>query len=308
MAWLLLSTFVFLNYSVKSGYNLIQASKDQANTADNSGFWRQLWNLKIPNKIKKKLWRASTNCLPTKDMLLCKCISVNPKCSVCNSDDESVIHSLVTCSFAKECHQLTRINQAAGDFHNFPEWLQLVFDQNNKQDICNKVTVCWFLWKNRNDVVWKQRGSSVSDLVYAALSFLNQWKAAQDKNFDLSLSFITPEDGLEQWCPPPVNSVKVNVDAALFEDPSRHSHAIVARNHSAQLVQALSKCSLGKTSPELAESLGVREALSWIKNNAMRNVTVQSDCLQVVQLIRSSFLSYSYLGRVCEILLLFSLA
>lgn len=66
------------HYSVKSGYNIIQASKYQVNTADNSGFWRQLWNLKIPNKIKKNLWRASTNCLPTKDMLLCKRISVIP--------------------------------------------------------------------------------------------------------------------------------------------------------------------------------------------------------------------------------------
>ncbi|XP_074378356.1 uncharacterized protein LOC141719891 [Apium graveolens] len=233
-------------------------------------------------------------------MLLCKRISVNPKCSICNSDDESVIHSLVTCSFVKECHQLTLITQVAGDFHNFPDRLQLVFDQNNKQEICNKVTVCWFLWKNRNDVVWKQRGSGASDIVYAALSFLNQWKAAQDNNFNLSLSLITSEDGLEQWCPPPVNSVKVNVDVALFEVPSRHSHAIVVRNHSAQLVQALSKCSFGKTSPELAESLGIREALSWIKNNVVVNVTVESDCLQVIQLVCSSFSSYSYWRVVDE--------
>lgn len=154
------------------------------------------------------------------------------------------------------------------------------------------------MWKNRNDVVWKQRGVSVPDVVHAALSFLNQWKAAQDKNFDPFLSFMTQEDGIEHWCPPSSNSVKVNVDAALFEEPSRHSHAFVVRDHSAQLIQAMSKCSLGKVSPELAEALGIREALSWIKNTSAVNVIIELDCLQVIQLIRSSFSSYSYLGRV----------
>lgn len=90
------------------------------------------------------------------------------------------------------------------------------------------------------------------------------------------------------------------MDAALFEDPSRYSHAFIARDHSGLLMQALSKCSLGKVTPELAEAMGIREALSWIKNNAMSNVIVESDCLQVIQLIRSSFSSYSYLGRVVE--------
>ncbi|KAL8089987.1 hypothetical protein AgCh_039448 [Apium graveolens] len=176
----------------------------------------------------------------------------------------------------------------------------MVFEQSNNRDICIQVIVCWFLWKNRNDIVWKQRGVSVPEVVHAALSFLNQWKAAQDKNFDLFLSFMTQEDGLEQWCPSSSNSVKVNVDAALFTDPNRYNYAIVVRDHLGHLVQAMSKCSLGKSSPELAESVGIREALSWLKRSSVSNGIVESDCLQVIQLIRSSFSSYSYLGKVMD--------
>lgn len=189
-------------FTVKSGYKIIQQAKVQTNTADNSGFWRQLWNLRIPNKVKSFLWRASTHCLPSKDMLRTKRIQIDPKCPVCNLSDETIIHTLVNCNFAKECHNSASSITVAGEFQTFDEWLQLIFDQNSAKDICNRVTVCWFLWKNRNDIVWKKRGSGVHDVVHAALSFLNQWKAAQDKNFDFSLSFITPEDGLEQWCPP----------------------------------------------------------------------------------------------------------
>lgn len=57
------------HYSVKSGYIVLQEAKPSIITADNSGFWRKLWQLKIPSKMKNFLWRAVTNCLPTKDLL-----------------------------------------------------------------------------------------------------------------------------------------------------------------------------------------------------------------------------------------------
>lgn len=41
------------HYSVKSAYALIQQGKTISNGQDNSSFWRCLWNLKIPPKIKK---------------------------------------------------------------------------------------------------------------------------------------------------------------------------------------------------------------------------------------------------------------
>lgn len=53
------------NYSVKSAYTLLQELNTDQNIPSNSGFWRRLWNLKIPPKVKHFLWRAVTNCLPT---------------------------------------------------------------------------------------------------------------------------------------------------------------------------------------------------------------------------------------------------
>lgn len=40
------------SYSVKSAYNMLQASKRINHGNDNSGFWRKWWNLKIPPKVK----------------------------------------------------------------------------------------------------------------------------------------------------------------------------------------------------------------------------------------------------------------
>lgn len=40
------------HYLVKRSYLLIQEEKENSQTSDNLGFWRQLWNLKIPAKVK----------------------------------------------------------------------------------------------------------------------------------------------------------------------------------------------------------------------------------------------------------------
>ncbi|XP_074342549.1 uncharacterized protein LOC141680145 [Apium graveolens] len=162
-------------------------------------------------------------------------------------------------------------------------------------DSCYPIAI---LHKNRNDIIWKQHASGSQELVNSALSILNQWKSVQDKSFDSSLGYICPEVGQEQWHLPESNSVKINTDAALFENPSRHSYAFIIRNHYGDFVRAVTKCSVGRVAPEFAEALRIREALSWIKNNQQSNVVLETDCLQVVQMIRSSFSSLSYLGRL----------
>ena len=44
--------------------------------------------------------------------------------------------------------------------------------------------------------------------------------------------------------------------------------------------------------------MGVKEALSWIKESHLSNVSVETDCLAVVQAIRSRGATLSYFGRI----------
>lgn len=140
----------------------------------------------------------------------------------------------------------------------------------------------------------------VLELVNATISVLNQWRSVQDNSYDRFLGYMHQEDGLEQWHPPMLNRDKVNVDAALFEEPHRHSYALIVRDHHGNLIEANSRCTSGRVSPELAEAIGIREALSWVKNRKEYEAIVETDCLQVVQLIRSSYSTISYLGRIIE--------
>ncbi|KAL8155720.1 hypothetical protein AgCh_000936 [Apium graveolens] len=158
--------------------------------------------------------------------------------------------------------------------------------------------ISWMIWKSRNEIVWNQKFMDCSNVVMLALSDLNQWKFVQDRSFSNSLGYMTQDDGLEQWQLPKENRVKVNSDAALFEDPNRYSYAFVVRDHQGTLVEARSWCYEGQTSSTLAAAMGIREALSWIKTARQQNVEVETDSLQIVQWIRSSYNSLSYVGRL----------
>lgn len=286
------------HYSVKSAYIRLQENKGDHSTVDNSGFWRKLWQLKLPSKVKNFLWRVVSRLLPTKDLLRVRNVDTNVVCPICQVENESIEHILVNCSFADHCHQLSSPSLIQEGTNSFAEWLSCVFENHDKNAVHVSVVVCWLLWKNRNDAIWKQRSVDSSELVNSAFSILNQWRSVQDKNFDHFLAFVNPEDGVEQWHKPENNSVKINTDAALFEEPNRYSYAFVTRDHFGSLVEASSKCKLGRVSPEFAKAVSIREALSWLKNKVFANAVLESDCLQVVQLIRSSYSSLSYLGKV----------
>lgn len=51
---------------------------------------------------------------------------------------------------------------------------------------------------------------------------------------------------------------------------------------------------------EIAETIGIMEALIWVKIMKWKNVVLESDCLVVVHAIKCSTINLSYLDRVVE--------
>ncbi|XP_074337368.1 uncharacterized protein LOC141674558 [Apium graveolens] len=113
-----------------------------------------------------------------------------------------------------------------------------------------------------NKVVWNQITTSINQLVYSAKQFLAEWRGAQ-------------------------NEVKISVDAALFADCLKFGIGLLARDAKGSVVQGWSEICHGHVRVEFAEAVIVKEALSWVKNKQWREVVIESDCLTVVQAIRS---------------------
>uniref|UniRef100_A0A803P2K0 RNase H type-1 domain-containing protein n=1 Tax=Cannabis sativa TaxID=3483 RepID=A0A803P2K0_CANSA len=109
-----------------------------------------------------------------------------------------------------------------------------------------------------------------------------------------------PGDGADHWATPSPNSVKVNVDAAMFEDTHSFGFSMVARDCCGVLIQGKTVCRQGHVDPSLAEAMEVREALSWIKSYPWQNVTLETDSLVVVQALRRSMDMISLFGLVIK--------
>ncbi|KAM6558899.1 hypothetical protein CsatA_028138 [Cannabis sativa] len=270
-------------FTVKSAYKLQQEIKGVNEMAANSGFWKQLWQLKLPPKVLNFLWRVSTNCLPTHFQLRVRHVPINTSCPFCNAAPETSLHVLVRCRFAQDCWAVSRVPAVAGTAMTFTAWFEEGLDKWTMAERVEASMVCWSVWKHRNELVWNSTMPTVSDVVtLAKLNFI-EWYNAQKNNQP------TPEDNgsvdgnLEHWTPPNFPTIKVNVDGAIFTNERRFGIGLVARSSTGLAIQAKRLSKVGALKPHVVEAIGIKEALSWIKTNGWTNVVIESDCLRVIR-------------------------
>ena len=111
---------------------------------------------------------------------------------------------------------------------------------------------------------------------------------------------LNPDDGDELWTLPTENTTTINTGAAVYDSSNRYSYVFTARNYKGELLEARSSCKEGRTTPEYAEAMGIRKALSWIKGKQMQKVVVETDFLVAVQAIRGSAPISSYFGVIVQ--------
>ncbi|KAM6577068.1 hypothetical protein CsatB_028905 [Cannabis sativa] len=288
------------NYSVKSAFNLIQKEKGAWNSIEASEFWNELWRLKIPPKIKNLIWRGGTNCLSTKVQLITKRVDVDSLCPVCGLHNETIMHALVYCSTASQYWEKAAIQLPLQQGTSFVDWCVTVFNTATVETRKLFCTLCWALWSARNDKVWKNKDTNASFIFAFATCYLDQWKSAQTPYLETSRTGLLAGDGLDRWCAPNVNEIKVNVDASIFGSSQDYGYGIVARDEHGYMLEGVSRLCHGNIRPELAEAIGVREALSWIKDKQWLNVILETNCLVVVQAIRSPIHRISFFGDVIK--------
>ena len=95
-------------FTMKSAYHeAMDLSRAQvrascSNASNESRFWRQLWNLPIPHKIRHFTWRACKDILPTKSNLLRRKVIQDRTCEECGREAETSGHLFWNCQRACE--------------------------------------------------------------------------------------------------------------------------------------------------------------------------------------------------------------
>lgn len=118
---------------MKSAYKLIQLQKGRWCTADNDNIWHFFWRIKAPPKCLNLVGRALSNCLPTTPQLLDKQVPVLSLCPVCNEEAETILHSLIICSFAQQCWLIPFSRKQWNIGMDLKTWLWSIWQSESEQ-------------------------------------------------------------------------------------------------------------------------------------------------------------------------------
>ena len=148
-------------YSVRSAYRLL-CDEMYANEPGCSDvgvwklFWKRVWSVRVPHKVRQFLWRACTESLPTMANMKRRCIAPSASCPFCHLEDEDVRHVLWSCPILSSVwayHGLaSKLLQRR--LTSFLEVLSALFQLGTTESIAEIVFMFWLLWNRRNHLLY----------------------------------------------------------------------------------------------------------------------------------------------------------
>lgn len=269
-------------FTVKSCYRHLRGELE----CPDKLFWKKLWSLNLPGKVINLVWRACRQVLPTAQALRKKAVNVSPMCTWCHLQEEDNMHVLFKCDIAKEVWVKVGLAAIIQPMltDNVMTFLERVF-QHCSRDQCGMVgMVCWNLWQRRNNWVWNRSNASSFGIQSKAYSMLYEWNRAKEEE---------PRNNNQQqissrrWSKPPERWIKINTDAACNQNMGRMGVGCIIRDDQGRFIRARSKVVQGRVQPREVEAMGLREALSWVKEWRSSKCVFECDSKQVVDAIKT---------------------
>ncbi|KAM6550234.1 hypothetical protein CsatB_000042 [Cannabis sativa] len=132
----------------------------------------------------------------------------------------------------------------------------------------------------------------------SATTSLDHWRKAHDTASLSSIFLNNMGDRNELWVKPVLETIKINVDAASFEQENSYGFGLVVCDHLGSPLHIQAEYHGGYFPSEVTEAMGIKEALSWIKANHRCRVLIEIDSMLAVQAIHSTQLMTSMFGLV----------
>ncbi|KAA3455658.1 Ribonuclease H-like superfamily protein [Gossypium australe] len=220
-------------FTIRSAYRLLQT---QDRTLDSTAtqntatlFYKQLWTLQIPNKIKIMLWMITRNYIPTMANLYQRRVVRDDKCPRCKACSENLWHKFVGCPAATELWKrldFEWINQ--GEPSEWFDWVTWIFSKCGETQ--RRVFVCgmWVLWLDRNRNLHEGKsytGEDAANHVKYYIGEIDGLNGRQPK--------ITEE--VENWKVLEKPKIKINFDASFDSKNNRLASGIVARTENGEV-------------------------------------------------------------------------
>lgn len=160
-----------------------------------------------------------------------------------------------------------------------------IVNNENSQVLELFILICWSLWMQRNQFIFQQVNQTPDDILARATRTLTIYR----DNPHNPIPIISHQPGSVWWHPPPLGTLKVNVDAAVFESNTRFGIGIVRRDNNGHILFAECRLLEGRFSPFLAETIVIHEGMLKAKNYNWPRWIIESDALKAIIAIENRY-------------------
>jgi len=189
------------------------------------------------SKNKYMLWRTIPEALPTCARLVKKGMNIDPICSRCSLEEESICHVLFNYPYATTTWKLAKLSYLSG--HTFSndveENISVLIDSisNNNLTEQQKLLPFWLIfriWKARNNYVFNKFRKCSSKVVSQSEVDVNEWIINMCERRGNTATTRPPLSQKASWTKPTVSFVKCNFNAGLHKNTTQSTGGWIIRD------------------------------------------------------------------------------
>ncbi|CAH2946075.1 MAG: hypothetical protein PPHERAN_6355, partial [uncultured Paraburkholderia sp.] len=205
--------------------------------------WKQIWALKVKEKLKHFIWRACHDRLPVASNIQKRGMKVDDICRQCEEASETVEHLFFQCRKSKTIWKVAPISWDG--MMSYAESVKEWWIQHCKSRNCGEfqsrlelsLNLWWQIWKARNEWVFRGVRKSEVDIVRSATEEWMEYKDAADERKEKSQNRIIVEQP-KHWEPLEMGVIKLNVSSVRDKGCQRVGLGGIARDGSRRIVHA----------------------------------------------------------------------
>ncbi|KAA3486687.1 reverse transcriptase [Gossypium australe] len=249
LAWSGGSTGVF---SVRSSYKLLQQMDPTAYALHNiyGDFYKKLWKIEVPSKMKIFIWKLSWNYIASKVNMFNRRLVNSRFCPRCGGDGETLNHIFRECPVSAEVWQmLTEVNATGFTNTEFSDWLTMVMGSLSLEKSRTFGIALWSIWGDKNYRIHEKTAYQAQRLLDLSTD-LEGIRINNTKN----------QSVCRKWKNPPSRSLKINFDGAFDGRRKLSATGVVVRDSNGNILLSSAEIHKGVHTPFAAEALACRQA------------------------------------------------
>ncbi|XP_024016341.1 uncharacterized protein LOC112089817 [Eutrema salsugineum] len=286
-------------YSVKSGYDLIRRTRlaqEDGTVLEPSitALKRQVWKVRTPGKMKHFMWQTLSGCIATCQNLTYRHLGSDRSCPRCGDPEESINHLLFLCLPALQVWALSDFPSLPGFFlstsiYQNMSFLLLETKEIGMTDPQKDVYpwILWYIWKARNDKIFKGREISPEYTLIHAKVEAESWRIANQSEEDeevvqehfVPLPPLTPTPGV-------LRTLFCRIDASWIDHGPVSGFGWTLEDGRGGEFFGQQGCPRSLSALH-AEMNCLLWAMSCLRERQITSVLFQTDCLDLVSMSES---------------------